>query len=143
MPAISRSLNVLARVGNLYRGEGLEKIGLNPWQAPYILHIHYHPGRSQEELARALHINPSTAARQVAHLMEAGFITREVCKTDKRRMELFPTEQAQAAVPLIHQINAGWNSVLCQNLEGNELQRLEDLLQKLLAGARAWEESRP
>lgn len=139
MPAITRSLNILSRLGQQYRNEHLADTGLTATQAPYLLHIAARPGRSQEELARALHVNPSNATRQLAHLEKAGFITRVVCKQDKRRMELHPTQKALDTVPLIYQANAAWNQVLTQDMPGEDQEKLIHLLEAILQKAMEWE----
>ena len=142
MPIITRELNVLARCGNQFRGERLKALSLTATQAPYILHICARPGRSQEELAAALHVNPSNAARQLARLSELGFITREAHPHDKRQLAVYPTQKAQDAFPLVRGVNAQWHDYLTAEMTEEEKAQLEVLLEKLRRRAALWDETR-
>jgi MarR family transcriptional regulator for hemolysin len=141
MPAITRSINILSRLGLQFRNAHMEGIGVSAAQAPYVLHISARPGRSQEELALALHVNPSNAARQLAHLEKAGFVRRQVCEKDKRRMELHPTRLALDTVPLILAANAAWNEVLTRGMKEEDQQKLVNLLDSMLKRGLEWEAS--
>ncbi len=138
MPAITRALNVLARCGNRYRGEQLAPLGITPMQASYLLHIVATPGMSQEEAARALHVNPSNAARQVALLMENGFVQRSVSEEDRRRTELYPTDKAREAAARIRQVNAAWHEILTQGMLEKDRDMLQTLLNRVCERAEAW-----
>lgn len=139
MPAITRELNVLARCGNQFRGERLSKLGLTAAQAPYLLHLCARPGQSQDELARALHVNPSNAARQLAALEEAGFVIRRAQEGDKRRLLAYPTPKAEELAPLVRSINALWHDYLTSGMTEEEKTALEALLEKMRLRAAAWD----
>lgn len=138
MPAITRGINIIARCGNKYRSEHLKQLGLTAAQAPYVLHICGKPGLSQEDLARALHVNPSNAARQLALLETAGFISREPSKHDKRLLIACPTEKALAAYPEIRRVNASWQQYLTQDMGEPEKDVLERLLNQVCDRAVCW-----
>lgn len=142
MPVITRELNILARCGNQFRGERLKPLSLTAAQAPYILHICARPGRSQEELAAALHVNPSNAARQLARLSDLGFITREAHPQDKRQLAVYPTDKAREACPQIRRINAQWHDYLTLEMTEEEKGQLEVLLEKMRKRAAVWDRER-
>ena len=142
MPVITRELNILARCGNQFRGQRLAKLGLSAAQAPYILHIVLGPGHSQEELAQALHINPSNAARQLAQLEDKGFITRSPKPEDRRQLAVYPTDKAKEAFPLVRSINAQWHDYLTLHMTQEEKSTLEVLLEKLRLRAAQWDKDR-
>lgn len=139
MPVISRSLNVLARCGNQFRSAKLAALQITAAQAPYILHICARPGQSQEQLAKALHVNPSNAARQLASLEEKGYILRMPSSDDKRQLLIAPSEQALQAEPVIRQVNQAWNAYLTQGMGSGALAQLEEMLQLMLSRAVHWE----
>ena len=139
MPAITRDLNVIARCGNQFRSALLCEHGISAAQAPYILHICAKPGMSQEQLANALHVNPSNATRQLSMLENQGIIKRNTCSYDKRLIELFPTDKAIAAEPLIRNINRQWHDYLTNSFEDAELAALEVMLEKMRMLAIAWD----
>lgn len=139
MPIISRSLNVLARCGNQFRSARLASLNLTAAQAPYILHICARPHQSQEQLAKALHVNPSSAARQLASLEEKGYILREPSSSDKRLLLIAPSDKAIQAEPLIREVNRAWNDYLTSGMSGKALKQLEEMLQLMLSRAVLWE----
>lgn len=138
MPAITRDLNVLARCGNQFRSSRLTDLQLTAAQSPYILHICARPGMSQEQVAHALHVNPSNAARQLAMLEQHGYITRTTSPQDRRLMALHPTDKALAAVPKIRGVNQQWHDYLTRGMDSSELAVLEDLLERMRHRAVAW-----
>jgi len=142
MPAITRELNVLARCGNQFRGERLTDLNLTAAQAPYILHICARPGLSQEELASALHVNPSNAARQLALLDEKGFVRRLPHPGDRRQLAVHPTQLALEAAPKVRAVNTLWHDYITQGMTPEEISALETLLQKMRLRAAAWDKER-
>ena len=95
------------------------------------------PGISQEQLARRIYQNKSSVARQLAVLEEEGFVRRVCCDSDRRVTVLYPTEQAEAALPEIRQVLGQWESWVTQDLTQAERRSLELLLGKLKARAAA------
>ena len=74
---------------------------------------------------------------ELAVLEEAGFVRRVCCDSDRRVTELYPTEQAEAALPEIRQVLGQWESWVTQDLTQAERRSLELLLGKLKARAAA------
>ena len=142
MPSITRNLNIIARCGNQFRSALLAGQGITAVQSPYLLHICARPGMSQEKLARALHVNPSNAARQLSLLEGQGFINRQVSPQDKRLMEIHPTAKALAAVPLIREVNDQWNVYLTEGIYTEDLEALERMLEHMRGRAINWDEER-
>ena len=142
MPSITRNLNIIARCGNQFRSALLADTGISAVQAPYLLHICASPGMSQEQLARALHVNPSNAARQLSLLEGQGFIDRRVSPQDKRLMEIHPTSKALACVPLIREVNDQWNAYLTEGISPGDLEALERMLDHMRGRAIKWDEER-
>ena len=138
MPAISRSLNVLARCGNQFRSSMLKDLDLSAAQAPYILHVCGKPGQTQEQLARALHVNPSNAARQLARLEEKGYIRRVTPDDNRRQLIIEPCQKAVDAVAKVREVNRQWNDYLTQGMTAAEEQKLEALLKQMLELAVRW-----
>lgn len=138
MPVISRNLNVLARCGVQFRTGYFKALGITAFQAPYIQHICVQPGMSQEQVARALLVNRSSAARHLAALEEDGFVTRRESQEDKRLLLIYPTQKAMEADPEIRRVNTLWNDWLTQGMTEDEVARLEELLERLRLRALAY-----
>ncbi len=138
MPVISRNLNVLARCGVQFRSGYFKPLGMTAFQAPYIQHICGQPGMSQEQVALALQVNRSSAARHLAALEEDGFVARVESRDDKRQLLIYPTQKALDAVPEIRRVNTLWNNWLTQGMTRAEIDLLEGLLERLRLRALAF-----
>lgn len=135
MPAISRSLSVIMRCADNYRGRLLAPLGLTACQAPYILCCCRSPGASQEQIAAWLNTSRSSATRQLAALEENGFVARSPSGKDRRLTLVTPTDKARAAVPRILEINRAWQEAITRGMSGEEKETLLNLLEMMRAQA--------
>ena len=99
MSQIIRDITEIARCGAQYKADRLAPMGLKGCHASYLTEICAHPGISQDQLAKRICINKSNVARQAATLDEEGFVTRTPSPTDKRIMELHPTQKTLDLLP--------------------------------------------
>ena len=142
MSQIIRDITETARCGAQYREDQLCPMGLKGCHASYLTQICAEPGISQDGLARRICINKSNVARQAAVLEEEGFITRRPSASDKRVLELYPTEKALAALPHIQEVLNRWDSCITADLTPEEKQQLAVLLSKIKTRATAYMEGR-
>ena len=142
MSQIIRDITEVARCGAQYRADQLCPMGLKGCHASYLTQICAEPGISQDGLARRICINKSNVARQAAVLEEEGFITRRPSASDKRVLELYPTEKALAALPRIQEVLNRWDSCITADLTPEEKQQLAVLLSKIKTRATAYMEGR-
>ena len=138
MSQIIRDITEIVRCTTQYRTEALAPMGLKACHASYLTEICATPGISQDQLASHICINKSNVARQAAILEEDGFITRTPSATDKRIMQLFPTEKTLELLPQISQILSGLEVCLTGDMTEEEKNLLEDLLRRMLAKASSW-----
>ena len=138
MSQIIRDITEIARCGAQYRTDALTSIGLKGCHASYLTEVCAHPGISQDQLAARICINKSNVARQAAILEEDGFITRTPSATDKRIMQLFPTQKTLDLLPQISRILIGLECCLTADLTEEEKTLLEDLLSRMLKKASDW-----
>ena len=142
MSQIIRDLTEVARCGAQYRSDQLSPMGLKPCHASYLTQICAEPGISQDGLARRICINKSNVARQAAVLEEEGFIPRRPSASDKRVLELYPTEKALAVLPRIREVLACWDSCVTADLTPEEKEQLAALLVKMKLRATAYMDGR-
>lgn len=142
MSEIIRDITEIARCGVQYRSDRLAPMGLKSIHASYLTQICAHPGISQDGLARRIFINKSNVARQAAALEEQGFITRTPSAADKRVMELYPTEKALQALPLIHDAFNCWEAYIAQDFTPEELELMASLLARMKVRSAAYMEDR-
>ena len=131
MPNIVWDLTYIARCGALCRSQLLEPLGLNNQQAGSLIFICRHPGITQDGLARRVALSKSNISRHLAFLEERGLVTRVTPPTDKRVLQLHPTEKALALLPQIREVYQSWRTHLLQDLTEEEQTLLSQLLQKI------------
>ncbi len=131
MSQLVKDTTEIARCGAQYRADRMAPMGLKGCHASYLEEICANPGISQDKLAQRICINKSNVARQVAALEEDGFITRIPSQSDKRIIELFPTEKTLELLPKIKQILQCWENWLTQDLSEQEVQLLAGALMKM------------
>ena len=141
MSQIIRDITEIARCGAQYRTEALAPMGLKACHASYLTEICAHPGISQDKLAARICINKSNVARQAAVLEEEGFITRTPYASDKRILELHPTQKTLDLLPSISPILSRWEACLTSDLTDEEKETVERILERMKEKASCWMEN--
>ena len=141
MSQIIRDITEITRCGVQYRTDRLASVGLKSIHASYLVQICANPGISQDKLASIICINKSNVARQVAILEEDGFITRVPSPTDKRIMQLFPTQKTLDLLPRISRILTGAEAFLTADLTPEEKELLANMVARIKDKASNWLEN--
>jgi len=137
MIPINKTISIIERSNILYRNEVFKEYGLKGYQANYLLEINRHPGISQEELTKTMHIDKSNVARGLMHLSEMGYITRVQDSNDLRLLLLYPTEKGTELTKIISNIFKNQRNHLLQDFDENEINTLMSYLDKLKIRAEA------
>jgi DNA-binding MarR family transcriptional regulator len=140
MSDISRDITEIARCCAQYKVDMLSPMGLKGCHASYLSEICACPGISQDKLAQKICINKSNVARQAAILEEDGFIIRKPSESDKRCMELYPTEKTLELMPRITGILECWDQCLTQELTDEEITMVTAILERMKEKASLWME---
>ena len=140
MSDISRDITEIARCCAQYKVDMLSPMGLKGCHASYLSEICACPGISQDKLAQKICINKSNVARQTAILEEDGFIIRKPSESDKRCMELYPTEKTLELMPRITGILECWDQCLTQELTDEEITMVTAILERMKEKASLWME---
>ena len=135
MSQIIRAITEIARCGAQYKADRLAPMGLKGCHASYLTEICAHPGISQDQLAKRICINKSNVARQAATLEEEGFVTRTPSPTDKRIMELHPTQKTLDLLPEISCVLKEWEACITGDLTAEELDQLAAIVAKMKSRA--------
>lgn len=138
MSKLTFEILAIARCGTQFRSEKMAEFGLKACHISYILHICHCPGISQDKLAQQIYINKSNVARQAAFLEDEGYITRTPSATDKRVLELYPTEKARQLLPQVRDILRQWDEHICCDLTQEEIQTVNRVLEKMQTKAGDW-----
>ena len=135
MSQIIRDMTEIARCGAQYKADRLVPLGLKGCHASYLTEICANPDISQDQLAKRICINKSNVARQAATLEEEGFLTRTPSATDKRIMELHPTQKTLDLLPQISSVLKEWESCITGDLTAEELDLMAALVAKMKSRA--------
>lgn len=142
MTDISRDIMELARLAAQYKTDNLAPMGLKGFHSSYLSAVCMCPGISQDKLAQMICINKSNIARQAMILEEDGFIERKPSQSDKRVMELYPTEKTKNLMPQIQSVLRQWETLLTEDLTEEELNLLVSILQRVKQKASDWMEGK-
>lgn len=140
MAKIIRDITYIARCGSQYRNRQLEPLGLTGRQAGSLIAICNHPGISQEQLGKQVVLNKSNITRQLAGLEEMALVERRPSPTDKRVMQLYPTEKTLELLPRIRQVYRDWREYLLDGMTEEEQALLEKALTRIKDRAGQWME---
>lgn len=122
---------IISRCTSLYRDKKLSVCGISGYQAPYLPEICAHPGITQDQIAQNLHVNRSSVTRQLTLLEENGMIYRKRSVSDRRAVEVYPTQKGLDILPTVRETFCSWREELTADLTGEQKEMLEDLLDKL------------
>ncbi len=129
--SLTRSIMIISRCTSLYRDKKLTECGISGYQAPYLPEICNHPGITQDQLAQKLHVNRSSVTRQLTMLEDNGFVTRKRSASDRRSVEVYPTEKGFEILPKVRATFADWSLALTDGLSAEQREMLETLLDAL------------
>jgi len=138
MAHILGDLTYISRCGAQYRNEKLEPLGLTGRQGSTLFVVCHNPGISQEQLGKKVVLNKSNITRQLTFLEDNGYVVRSVSPTDKRVLQVFPTEKALEVLPEIRQVYRDWRELLLQDMTEQEQQQMESLLARIKERAGIW-----
>ena len=132
---ISKDIAAVGRYLRRQRNCYMAPLGLKSIHARMLMDILENPGISQDGLSQAAGFDKSNVARQVAVLEEKGYLTRKPAATDKRVLELYPTEKTRALQPELLAAMEQWEQKLLMHLTAREQELLAALLEKLRSAA--------
>ena len=135
MPKIMKSLNTISRCQAAYRAERLPE--LSPFHHAFVFAVCKNPGKSQEDISRALAVNKSTAARALSRLEETGYIKREPNPDDKRELLIYPTDKMTEILGSVRRISSEWNALISEGISEDELAVFESVMERMEKSARA------
>ena len=130
---------LIYRYSQSYFNEKLKKYDLGNGQYVFLLHLLDHEGINQETLAHMVKIDKTTAARAVARLVHAGYVSRTVSDKDRRAYVLRTTEKAQTVKKALKKTRDDWYKILVQACCPEECRQFDRLLKQAVENAAAQE----
>ncbi len=136
MPKFMKSLNNISRAQSVFRAGAKIAEDLLPHHHGLMLFICKYRGCMQDEIARSLCLNKSTVARMVSYLEEKGYLRRESDSQDKRCLYIYPTERAEAVMPLIRDTLQRWYEKTTEGISEEELTVFTSVLSRIEENAK-------
>ena len=136
MAKFMKLLNNISRSQAIYRKREISVEDLQGAHYAFTLAICREPGRSQDELARELCINKSTAARNLSYLEDRGYVKRVPLENDKRQFSVYPTERMLAILPTIRSTSQKWMELISDGISDVELSVFNSVLERMHKRAR-------
>lgn len=131
MAKFMKILNNISRSQALYRKREIPAEDLQGAHYALTLAICRKPGRSQDELARELIINKSTAARNLSYLEERGYVKRIPLESDKRQFSVYPTDKLLSIIPKIKEVSVKWRETISEGISEDELSVFYSVLERM------------
>jgi len=139
--SLGRMIYVLNLIGGKYARQVLGPHGVSKEHLFYLgTLITRGDGITQEELARRLYVDKSSAARMLSVLEKKGLIDRRSVPGNARANTVLVTESARRMWDSLLPRLWRWQEFLLQGFTENETKELTNMLQRLEANAAAaWE----
>lgn len=132
MRSLVNSFSIVHRQSAIMLDRKLRALSLPVGQFMFILTVCANEGMSQEQVATQLRIDKGAIARTTRHLIEEGFIERQVSPEDRRQYQLFPTAKSRQIQAEMKEIADAWEQKLTSELTDIEVDLLKSLLDKVV-----------
>lgn len=144
MPSFLKNIHMVSRAATQFLEERMQErgTGIKGCHSKYLYAVCNNPGISQDKLAKSIFVNKSNVARQLAALEEGGFIVRKACENDARTLSVYPTEKAEALLPVMRSVNAEWRETLTKGFSDDEKAQLLALTERLYENAAQYMEGK-
>ena len=105
---------------------------INPAQGRILFVLWENDGIPIRALAEKTMLEKSTLTSMLDRLVEMGYVTRVPSKEDRRAILIWRTEKDKAFQKLYYDLSADMTNLFYQGLSGQEIDRLEAGLRKIL-----------
>jgi len=127
--SIIKWLSIILRYTHKHIRNNMEHLNISSGQHQYLLCLYHHNGISQEELSKKIGVDKGTTARAVKKLVEAGYITREIDKKDKRAFKLHTTEKAKEFKIEFMKLADEWELALLEDIPEEQKDMVREVVQ--------------
>jgi len=132
---IGRFISCIYRYSQFNIAKKLYFYKIGRGQFSFLMTLYNCDGISQENIAKKVRIDKSTAARAVKKLMDEGYVIKERDLSDKRAYKVFLTEKAIKIKPEIIKIVSEWSEALLSDFTEEERKILIKFLKKIVKNA--------
>lgn len=121
-------LNYLARLLMLQVDDRIKPLGVTQGQLPVLCSLYADEGQTQAELCRNVKVEQPTMANTLRRMERDGLIYRIAIDHDKRRWQVFLTEQTRSAVGVLQVKRDEVIAGMTRRMSADELETFHRLL---------------
>ncbi len=90
-------------------------------------------GITQKEICEMLHMEKSTTAKAIRHLIDLGYVSKKRDESDKRFTRLYLTRAGRQAAPLVEQVVLDIRKALVRGLTAEQTRQAFELMNKMFS----------
>jgi DNA-binding MarR family transcriptional regulator len=129
--SVALKLTIVARQLRISFDQAVEESGLTRAKWTLIATVARHPGATQRMIAEALEVREITAGRLVDRLCDEGFLKRRENPNDRRAYSVHLTPAAQPLLDKLDELAKVHESKIFSGFENADLDRLDELLERI------------
>jgi DNA-binding MarR family transcriptional regulator len=108
------------------------ELPFHPKRFPFLFVIVKNPGIKQIDIAHILNVEPPTVAITLKRMEKDGLVVRKVSETDRRALEVYPTEKARKIFEKMEKIKNELEKEVLSVLSDEEVHHLEKSFKKMV-----------
>ncbi len=139
--SVGKYISVLHRFGQSYIHKQLEEYHIGSGQYIFLIHLLFHDGIRQEDLACRLGMDKGTTARAVKKLEQEGYVRRQIDCSDQRAYQIFATQKAKDIEKEIIYALQSWTRILTDSFTEEEKKQALYLLGRMFENAQNFRKS--
>lgn len=135
---MKQTLSLISKIhekGNKFIIQELNSIGvtnLAPSHGDILAMLYQYNKLTMKDIAEKIHRTKPTVTILVNKLEKLGFVKREKSSEDSRITYIMLTSKSEDFKPIFEKISKDLNKMLFKNLTNNEVQLLDELLEKMI-----------
>lgn len=130
--SIGRYSAAIYRLSQSIFNNKLKALAIGSGQYDIFLVISKNAGISQTEICEILHIEKSTTAKAVKHLLSCGYIYKKQISNDKRLYSLYLTEKGQEASASVEAVFTEILGIFTKNIPDDVIEQTISVLKKVI-----------
>jgi DNA-binding MarR family transcriptional regulator len=134
--SVRRYVAMIHRYARIHFAGAMAPYGIPDSTFPFLMRLYHEDDVSQDKLAQFHHTDKATAARALAKLEDAGFVTRTPDADDRRIKRVRLTAKAKQIRPQLQAILEDWSKALTDGFTKQEQEMALCLLQRMTENAR-------
>ncbi len=134
--SIGKDISILQRYSTIYLDKRLVDYDIKAGSVSIFSLLLMKEGISQLEIAKELSLDKGTVTRNVAKLIEKGYVVRESNPDDRRAYKLYVTKKGVQIKEKFYEILGCWSTQLVEGFSDEEIEMVYKLTKKMSENAK-------